>query len=519
MLRFNLQMPPGTKRLYTICLYLALGSALWGYNIGILSSILAHPGWKNALYSPSPAQKGVVTGIYYGGTLLSYLFVSHLLADVLGRRYSSVIGTGVLAVGALIMASAGGGSAVAVMAFGRFISGLGVGVVSTGVPLYQSEIAPAKDRGRFVTVNHAGFIGGLAMGLWAGYFITFWSSAAGQFWGWRVLILVQLLPAGVFAYSLPRLPESPRWLVEKGEAVAARSVLAALRQGSYDEDDISDELQAIRSSIASRPKSKYSPSIALSLSLFQDPALFARLWRGFLLQFMAQMCGATAMKYYLPTLLKALGLSTQMALLVGALEVTVKISMTLVEMWLIDRFGRKVCLIGGSLVMAIAMLINGALPLSFPNNSSHFADSVCIAFIFIYAMGYSIGLGPAAWVYCSEIFPTSVRARGLNFAASGGSIGSIITSQIWPMGNARFGSGIYFFFMAVNLICVPIVWLQYPETKGKALEEMDALFGQTMSHSPNVALSGGEGFDSRDAQPRPEGEALRGDTEDDPLPL
>lgn len=166
MLRFTLQMPPGTKRLYTICLYLALGSALWGYNIGILSSILAHPGWKNTLHSPSPAQKGVVTGIYYGGTLLSYLFVSHLLADVLGRRYSAVIGTGILAVGALIMASAGGGSAVAVMAFGRFISGLGVGVVSTGVPLYQSEIAPAKDRGRFVTMNHAGFIGGLAMGLW-----------------------------------------------------------------------------------------------------------------------------------------------------------------------------------------------------------------------------------------------------------------------------------------------------------------------------------------------------------------
>lgn len=134
-------------------------------------------------------------------------------------------------------------------------------------------------------------------------------------------------------------------------------MLAALRQGSYDEEDISDELQAIRSSIASRPKSKYSPSIALSLSLFQDPALFARLWRGFLLQFMAQMCGATAMKYYLPTLLRALGLSTQMALLVGALEVTLKISMTFVEMWLIDRFGRKACLIGGSVVMAIAMLV------------------------------------------------------------------------------------------------------------------------------------------------------------------
>lgn len=166
MLSLANPMPPGTQRLYAICLYLALGSALWGYNIGILSSILAHPGWKAALGSPSPAQKGIVTGIYYAGTLLSYLFVSHPLADVLGRRYAAVVGTAVLAVGALIMASAGGGSAVAVMAFGRFISGVGVGVVSTGVPLYQSEIAPAKERGKFVTMNHAGFIGGLATGLW-----------------------------------------------------------------------------------------------------------------------------------------------------------------------------------------------------------------------------------------------------------------------------------------------------------------------------------------------------------------
>lgn len=121
----------------------------------------------------------------------------------------------------------------------------------------------------------------------------------------------------------------------------------------------------------------------------------------------------------------------------------------------------------------------------YPGNENKVADIICIAFIFIYAMGYSLGLGPAAWVYSTEvrtslfsrmlilesrtglthspflgvrqqIFPTSVRARGLNFAASGGSIGSILVSQIWPVGNAKFGSGIYFFFMVVNFICVPV---------------------------------------------------------------
>lgn len=88
-----------------------------------------------------------------------------------------------------------------------------------------------------------------------------------------------------------------------------------------------------------------------------------------------------------------------------------------------------------------------------------------------------MGFGPAAWVYGSEIFPTAARARGLSFAASGGAVGSIIVSQLWPIGIAELGSKIYFFFMAVNLVCVPVIFLLYPETKGRPLEDMEVLFG------------------------------------------
>ena len=115
----------------------------------------------------------------------------------------------------------------------------------------------------------------------------------------------------------------------------------------------------------------------------------------------------------------------------------------------------------------------------YPNNINRVADFTCIVFIFIYSMGYSVGVGPTAWVYGSEvspwhtftaensltsisqIFPQSLRARGLNFAASGGSIGSIIVTQVWPIGIDRLGPKIYFFFMAVNLASVP-VWLSRP---------------------------------------------------------
>ncbi|KAM3459911.1 hypothetical protein NHJ6243_006447 [Beauveria neobassiana] len=413
------KQPAGTRRLFMICLQLALGSSIWGYNIGILSSVLVHPGWRGALHDPEPAQKGLVTGFYYVGTLISYVFLSHPLADLLGRRYAAQVGTLVLCLGALVMAAAAGRYALGIMVVGRGICGLGVGVVSTTVPLYQR----------------------------------------------------------------------PRWLLQTGDMEKASKVLHWLREDVDEPADIAHELHAINRDIEAYRQGQDS-FFAKSLALFREKPLFARMWRAFLLQFMAQMCGATAIKYYLPTLLKALGLGTRLALMAGAVEMTAKIGLTVVEMWIIDRFGRKACLAGGSVVMAVAMLINGALPQIFPKNVSTVADAICIAFIFVYAMGYSLGLGPAAWVYSSEIFPTTYRARGLNFAASGGSIGSIIVAQIWPMGVAKFGSGIYFFFFAVNAICVPVIWLLYPETKGCALEDMDLLFQRYSRAGTSMDLHG-----------------------------
>ncbi|KAM7186636.1 putative quinate permease [Rhypophila sp. PSN 637] len=457
-------------RLHVFCLLLAFGSYVWGYNIGILASVLAHPGFRNAL-GIQDAPLGLITGIYYLGTWLSYIFVAHPAADKLGRRYAALGGMLVLCVGQALQASASGTIALGQLIIGRIVSGLGTGVVSTSVPLYQSEISPAKQRGRFVVMNHIGFVAGLASGFWVGYAFTFWDNEHGRSMGWRVSIALSFIPACIFLACLPFLYESPRWLVEHGKSEKALKTLTFYREGSFTSDDIHHELSEIERSV-----SNFKSSGLDWTSLFTDPGLFARMWRSTLLQFMAQMCGVTAMKYYLPILFKALGLSPRTALLAGGIEMTLKIGCTVVEMLIIDNVGRRPTLTFGAAVMAFSMMVNGALPLAFPDNSSRAADFVCIMFIFIYSFGYGISFGPAAWVYGSEIFPTAIRARGLSFAASGGSIGSIITAQVWPVGIRTLGSNTYFFFMAINLVCVPIVYLLYPETKGRSLEDMDVLF-------------------------------------------
>ncbi|KAK8116779.1 uncharacterized protein PG998_005060 [Apiospora kogelbergensis] len=436
-------------RLYLLCIFLAVGSFVWGYNVGILSSIQVHPGFVHEMGNLTAARKGVITAIYYLGTWISYVFISHPASDRLGRRYAALIGTAVLAVGTGFEAGATAPRAYAMMIVGRIICGLGVAMVSTSVPLYQAEVAPAGQRGKYVVLNHVGFVAGLASGFWVGYGVTFWMETPYQVYvSWRFSAAVVLIPALMFAAGLPFLPETPRWLIEHGHSKEAHLSLHWLREGSFTNTQIDDELNEIQESVTA-----YRLSGLDWLSLFRERHLFDRLWRASLLQFMAQMCGATAMKYYLPTFFFKLGLGTRVSLLAGGIESTLKIVMTVIEMLLIDRLGRRTTLVAGCVAMSLGLLVNAVLGQVYPDNQNRASDLTCVVFIFVYAIGYSLGFGPTAWVYASEIFPTAIRARGLNFSASAGAIGSIVVAQVWP-----------------------IIYMLYPETKGRTLEEMDDLF-------------------------------------------
>ncbi|KIW06154.1 uncharacterized protein PV09_03316 [Verruconis gallopava] len=465
-------------RLHFLCGYFALGSFVWGYNIGILSTVYVHPGFKQALGHPSSSQTGLITAIYYLGTWLSYLFLSHPTSDLLGRRYAALVGMLVACFGSALIAGASGGpsGAYTMVIIGRIIGGLGIAVVSTSVPLYQSEIAPPKQRGKLVVMNHIGLVAGLAVAFWVGYGISHWDSPRGSSVGWRVSISLQFFPAAIMCLGMPFVPETPRWLLLRHRADEALKSLIYFREGTFSDEQIRDELQDIHRSIGAQ-----MPTFTRWLELFSKPALFQRLWRAALLQFMAQMCGATAMKYYLPTLFRKLSLGTRLALMVGGIESTLKIGCTVIEMMIVDRAGRRNTMAAGALGMSIAMLINGALPIVYPNNANRASDYACIVFIFIYTFSYSLGFGPGAWVYGSEIFPTTHRAVGLNVAASFGAIGSIVTAQVWPVGIDNVGSNIYFYFMAINLACVPVIWFLYPETKKRPLETINVLFDNSDS--------------------------------------
>jgi sugar porter (SP) family MFS transporter len=464
------------------------------YNIGIMATIYVHPGFIRSLLKPSKPTTGLITSIYYLGTWLSYLFVSHPLADQFGRRIAAAAGVLTTGVGAAIQTGAKGKHGVAMMVVGRIICGFGLAVVSTSVPLYQSEVAPAKHRGRYVVINHIGLVAGLATAFWVGYGISHWKTPRGDYYGWRVSMALQFVPEFVFIAGVFFCPETPRWLVEHGRIEAAKRNLAWLRALDTNHELVLAELKDMETDVAQR-------QIATAQGwtvLFTNRPLFNRMWRASLLQFMAQMCGNTSMKYYLPSIFMSLGIERKLTLMVGGIESTLKIGCTIIDTWLVDRYGRRLTLVLSCFMMSTALLINGVLPITYPNNINHAADYVCVFFIFIYTFGYSVGFGPAAWVYGAEIFPTNFRARGLNIAASGSSIGSVISSQTWPVGMSTIGSKTHFVFMSTNFLSAIIIWFFYPETTGRSLEDMECLFNKDFQ--PRTSLDGDDHYrDEEDA--------------------
>lgn len=480
----NMSLPTeASTRLMGICLFFGLASLAWGYNIGIMASIYVHPGFKEALHQPTKTETGLITSLYYLGTWISYLFLGHYLADRYGRRVAAASGILITSIGALMQTVAHGETTgLALMIIGRITCGVGLAIVSTSVPLYQSEVAPAKHRGRYVVINHVGLVAGLAVAFWVGYGFSYWETIRGNYYGWRLSMALQFIPEGLFLAGVFYWPDTPRWLVEQGRNEAAKQSLAYLRGLKPTDNHIIREFKEIQEDA----KARREASQQSWTELFTHRPLFNRLWRASLLSFMAQMAGNISMKYELPSILMGLGIERKTTLLIAGIETTLKIGCTLFDSWLVDRYGRRLTLVVSCFIMSFSLLLNGALPIAYPKNISRSADITCIVFIFIYTFGFSIGFGPAAWVYGSEIFPTNYRARGLNIAASASSIGALISSQTWPVGMHTIGSKTHFIFMSTNIVSAFIIWFFYPETGRRSLEDMEALFDP--NYQPRISL-------------------------------
>jgi sugar porter (SP) family MFS transporter len=304
---------------------------------------------------------------------------------------------------------------------------------------------------------------------------------------WRIPLALKIVPALILAIGILFFPFSPRWLMAQGRDNEALIVLMKIRSSSR--IDIFDEYNDIKNEIDFEHKQAIK-----SYSQFFYPPLRRRLLLGISIQVLQQLTGINSIMYYAPEIFKQAGLNDQRAsLLATGINGCIIILATIPAILFIDKLGRRFILISGAFLMALSMLIIGgtmgvhgytyfnetigAVQVIIPNRT---ASYITISFVYIFVASFAFSWGPTAWIYCTEIFPLSMRSKGTSLTTASNWATNCIVSFLVPALLQGITYGTYLIFGIFCVLMGIIIYLFYPETKGKSLEDMDLVFGRSV---------------------------------------
>eukprot|EP01147_Barroeca_monosierra_P007730 gene7730-9927_t len=425
-----------------------LTSILLGYDIGIMSGAKLQ---IQEFMDLSDERVEIMVGILnfvsaFGG------LISGRLSDNIGRRMTIALACILFIAGSILMACA---RTYSVLMSGRIITGIGVGAGLAIAPLYMAELSPKQVRGALVSFNEVAINIGILLGFIAGYLFSYMSVDV----GWRWMLGVGAIPPLVILATLLFLPESPRWLVTHRTEEAALEVLLK----TCDEREAIETLQQLQAEVSTAASGSVHDLCNGTSSLRR--LLIAAIG----VSFFQQASGIEALVYYVPEVLADAGIeSTRQQLLSNAGIGLIKVLFIFVAMRFSDRLGRRWLLMASALGMCIAFIVTA---ISFKLGNLF---QLTITGISMYMAAFSIGFGPIAWVIASEVIPLHVRGLAMGIATFINRIlsGTIAMSYL-SMKHALTSAGTFYFFSAVALLSGIFVYAFVPETKGRALEEIE----------------------------------------------
>lgn len=419
----------------------ALAGFLFGFDVVVISGADKK---LQLLWNSSDAFHGaVVMGMALWGTVIGAIF-GGIPTNKWGRKKT------LLTIGVLYALSAIG-SALSndpyVFAFFRFMGGLGVGASTIAAPAYISEIAPAKDRGRLVSLYQFNIVLGILVAFFSNYLL----SGIGDN-DWRWMLGVQAIPAIFYTLFVITIPESPRWLISQSRVEEAKKVMKII---SPDQDS---EL------LATQMEEDYAdaPKENIFMKKYRFPLMLA-----FLVAFFNQMSGINAFLYYAPRIFGEAGLGEKTALLSSIGIGIVNMVFTLVGVNLIDKVGRKKLMFIGSIGYIISL---GLVSMAF---YFHWTGLAIPIFLFLFIASHAIGQGTIIWVFISEIFPNHLRASGQSFGSSTHWVLAAIIPSLIPTLFSTIGPGTVFLVFTIAMVFqLLFVIFMMPETKGTTLEKL-----------------------------------------------
>jgi hypothetical protein len=344
-------------------------------------------------------------------------------------------------------------------------------------PVLVSEISKSDHRGSFLGYVFIANYLGISLAYWIDFGLAFVQDGNSAV-RWRFLLAFQCFPAILLMIGVKLLPDSPRFLASVGRNKEAREVLVHLR--GTDDESTEREYREITSMAEQSTKSSPLEFLKVIFGLDKQKAahLGRRAWLSIFLQIMASWTGITAVTAYSPVLLRQAGYSqlTQNGL-AGGLN-TVGIVGTIISAQIVDRLGRRTCLMGGAAGLSAVNLIAASLyevTRGSPSKASSYAPAA-VAMLFMFNLIYASTWGTVAFLLPTEIFPSEMRAQGNGFGITGWALGVGMTVLINPILFASIENRAYFFFAALNLIWIPIIYVFYPETKDRSLESIESMF-------------------------------------------
>ncbi|KAG8381556.1 hypothetical protein BUALT_Bualt06G0133900 [Buddleja alternifolia] len=459
----------------------ATGGLIFGYDTGVTGGVTSmdpflkefFPGIYRKMKENSDTSNyckfdsqlltSFTSSLYIAG-LVASLFASRV-TRALGRRASILIGGAAFLTGACL-----GGVArnVYMLIFGRILLGVGVGFTNQSVPLYLSEMAPAKYRGAF----NMCFQLCVGSGCLIAYVINYGTQKIKGGWGWRVSLAMAGAPALIITVGAIFLPDTPNSLIQRGhDQEKAKRLLQRIRgtenvQAEFDDlITASEASRTLKSPFKTILERKYRPQLVMSIAI----------------PFFQQVTGINVIGFYAPILFRTIGSGVSASLMSSVVIGIVGTSMTLLSLFIVDKVGRRVIFkIGGILMLIPQMMIGGIMAARLGDHGalSQGYNILVLVLICIYASGFGLSWGPLGWLIPSEIFPLEIRSAAQSINVGVGFLLIFIVAQTFLVMLCHFKAMIFFFFGVWVALMTVFVYFLLPETKDVPIEKMDTIWGE-----------------------------------------
>lgn len=462
-------------------IFVSLGVFLFGFEQGLMSSLLTNKYFQDYFQHPSPAAIGTMIAILEIGALGSSFFAGKL-GDRIGRRRTIRYGAFIFVLGGTIQFLS---TDIIILSIGRLIGGIAIGYLTTIIPCYQSEISPPDDRGFYACLEFTGNIFGYATSIWVDYGFSYINNN----WSWRLPLLVQCIIGSLLFVGSFVIVETPRWLLDKNHDLEGIVVIADLyANGDVEDEKAKFEYRQIKENILIARIEGGERSYRYMLHKYAK-----RLSIACFSQMFAQLNGINIVSYYAPMIFESAGWLGRQAILMTGINAIIYILSTIPPWWLVDGWGRKPLLLLGAILMCIPLL---TISLFLALDNEYTANTVVVC-VFIFNAAFGASWGPIPWMM-NEVLPNNVRSKGAALSTATNWFFNFLVGEMTPILLDLIKWKTYLIPAMSCFLSFLCVHFLFPETKGLTLEDMGSVFDDNSSifsfhSSGNLGNSNGYG--------------------------